>query len=66
MKGLTNKVVRFKTNIVHKAEATPNGVFYSCIHAVGKLDTQQLLKKTNWRGKKITCKNCRKRYLFKR
>jgi hypothetical protein len=56
---------KFKTNIVHKADATPKGVYYACIHAIGDLSTEQLIQKTNWRGKKITCKNCRKRYLYK-
>jgi len=59
--------MKFKTNIVHKAEATRDGVYYACNHAVGVLSTEQLLKKTNWRRNKvITCKNCRKRYLYKR
>lgn len=58
--------MKFKTNIVHKAETTRRGVYYRCNHAVGKLSEEQLLKKTNWRGKKITCKNCRKRYLNKK
>ena len=62
---LKNKVVRFKTNIVHKAEATPKGVYYACIHAVGVLSSEQIMKKTNWKRKRITCKNCRKRYLHK-
>lgn len=65
MKALTNKIVKFKTDIVHKADATPEGVYYACIHAVGTLDKQQLRYKTNWFKKKITCKNCRKRYLHK-
>lgn len=58
--------MKFKTNIVHKAETTREGIYYMCLHAVGRLSQEQLLKKTNWRFKKITCKNCRKRYLFKR
>jgi hypothetical protein len=68
MKGLRNKVVRFKTNIIHKAEATNHGVYYRCNHAVGALSEAQLLHKTNWKigSHKITCKNCRKRYLHKR
>ena len=68
MMPLKNKVMRFKTNIIHKAEATTHGVYYRCNHAIGALSPQQLLKKTNWRigSHKITCKNCRKRYLFKR
>ena len=49
--------MKFKTKIVHKAEATKEGVYYACIHAVGRLTSEQLWKKTNWRGKKITCKN---------
>ena len=57
--------MRFKTDIVHKAEATPRGVYYRCNHAIGTLSTEQLLQKTNWKAKKITCKNCR-RFLYKR
>ena len=60
--------MEFKTSIIHKAEATRQGVYYACNHAVGTLSTEQLLKKTNWKigSHKITCKNCRKRYLYKR
>ncbi len=58
--------MKFKTDIVHKVDIRKNGVYYMCNHAIGVLSTEQLLNKTNWKGRKITCKNCRKRYLFKR
>ena len=63
---IKSKKPRFKSDIIHKAEATPEGVYYRCNHAIGKLSNDQLIHKTNWKlGKKITCKNCR-RHLYKR
>ena len=54
--------MRFKTLKVHKYKATKEGVYYLCNQAVGRLSPEQLIKKTNWKlGKRITCKNCRKR-----
>lgn len=38
---------------------------HSLPRKTGKLDHQQLKHKTNWHRKKITCENCRKRYLHK-
>lgn len=62
---LKENKTKFKTNKVHKAEATLKGIYYACNHAIGVLTNQQIDYKTNWKhGKKITCKNCiKKRYL---
>ena len=57
--------MKFRSNIIHKAEKRMGGYYYMCNHAIGLLNEIQLKRKTNKSKKKITCKRCR-RYLYGR
>jgi hypothetical protein len=54
--------MRFKTDIVHKIEwITRYNPCYKCNHAVGTLNENQINFITNFFGKRVTCKNCKRK-----
>jgi len=63
---IKEKEIKFKSDKRHKAKVTPEGIYYACNSAVGKLSRQQQRKKTNLFGKRITCVNCRRFHKNKR
>jgi hypothetical protein len=52
--------MRFKNKIRHNVKRIYGKYYYLCNQAVGRLCKEQIINKTAYNDKKVTCKNCKK------